>query len=283
MEEKAKIKGLDSFMRQYPCKKEGLSIVNVISMEQPSQTGVKLDAFIKRINMIHQQYKVKKITFIVTDYLQRHYFLSSDLNSSERNILSNEKGKAWMKMNGEALISLLDSTIMFEILRWENLFSQNDFVNALKIVNDLYQQCNEFKLIVNKMAKLYAEKLQFRLTDSKKTLDSVIFFNAARNYSLEESAIWWPLVKLKFDFIVYPGRKNDVIEYTYNIFQAEGHFLPWLRYSFEKKTASPTEKAVQKFKPTTSLYNFSLFTSDTLRKDLHFKEEKYYKSRRHSQ
>lgn len=283
MEDQARIKGLDAFLCNYPYKKDGLSIVNVISMDQQSQSGIRFEAFIKRINLVNKRHKIKKIVLILTDFLYRHYLaLDIDLNLSEINILANKKGKSWMKKNGERLIFLLDESIEFKILRWEALFVRDDFSHSLAVVKNLYHQNNEFKLIVDGLSQKYAEKFICRTVDFKNSVEITSCFNAAKNYLLEESAIWGSLLNLDFDFITYPGRKNEAIEYTYNIFESEIGPLKWLRYSFEKKTISVSENQTKKSKNITSLSDASFFISKTQTNIGNSKEEKYYQERKYS-
>lgn len=284
MKEQAKIKGLDHFFRQCPGKKN-LSIVNVISMEQPSQTGVKFEAFAKQLNMIHKRHKVKKIVVILTDFLQRHYVaLNQELSKSEVNKLSNEKGKAWIKKNRKTLTFCLDLKINFEIIRWKKLLERNDFTEALHKVENLYQTDVKFKSIVDSLSQHYADKLVLRFTSLKKPFNVKACFEAAKSYLLEESAIWGPLLNLGFDFITYPGRKNEAVEYTYtHLFQSENCNLPWFRYSFEKKRiAMCSETITKRYESLNELSNFQFFISLPTGKAENFKQKEFCQDRRHS-
>lgn len=286
MNEQAKIKGLDHFFRQYPGKKN-LSIVNVISMEQPSQTGIKFEAFAKQLNVLHQRHRVKKIVVILTDFLQRHYVaLNQELSESKVSKLSNEKGKAWIKKNRKTLTFCLDLKINFEIVHWKKLLERDDFDEALRKVRNLYQTDVTFKSIVDSLSQQYADKLVLRSANLEKPLSVKICFEAAKSYLLEESAIWGPLLNLGFDFITYPGRKNEAVEYTYtHLFQSENCNLPWFRYSFDKKRISISvcpEPLTKRYKSLNALSNFQFFISLSSGKAENFKQKEFCQDRRHS-
>ena len=286
MNEQAKIKGLNFFFQQYPGKKN-LSIVNVISMEQPSQTGIKFEAFAKHLNVIHQRHGVKKIVIILTDFLQRHYIgLNEKLSLSEVRKLSNEKGKAWIKKNRKALTFCLNLKINFDIVRWEKLLAQKDFGEALDKIKNLYHIDVKFKSTVDILSQHYADKLVLRSENLEKPFNIKTCFEAAKSYLLEESAIWGPLLHLGFDFITYPGRKNEAVEYTYtHLFQSENCDLPWFRYSFEKKRISISvclEPLTKRYKSLPVLSNFQFFISLDSGKMENFKQKEFCQDRRHS-
>jgi hypothetical protein len=286
--EQAKIKGLNHFFQQYP-DKNNLSIVNVISMEQPSQTGIKFEAFAKQLNVIHQRHGVKKIVVILTDYLQRHYVaLNQELSESKVSNLSNEKGKAWIKKNRKTLTFCLDLKINFEIMRWKKLLERNDFYEALRKVKNLYRTNVKFKSIVDTLSQHFADKLVLRSENFERPFNVKTCFEAAKSYLLEESAIWGPLLNLGFDFITYPGRKNEAVEYTYtHLFQSENCNLPWFRYSFEKKRISISvspESLTKRYKSlsASALSNFQFFISLSSGKAENFKQKEFCQDRRHS-
>jgi len=281
----AKIKGLENFFRQYPDKKD-LFIVSVISMEQPSQTGEKFKAFVEQINIVHQKRGLKKLVIILTDFLQRHYVeLNTNLKSSEVEKLANKKGVDWKRENRKFLTFSLDLNINFEIISWEKLLNQHDFKEALDRVKNLYKIDEKFKNIIDKLSNHYAEKLNCRFKSLENSSLPETFFKAAKNYLLEESAIWGPLLKLNFDFITYPGSKNEAVEYTYTkLFQSPGCILPWLRYSFEKKNSSflpkklnNRSKSLDRFTPNQFS---SSFNSPKIIEDIKLK--KFLQDRRYS-
>ncbi|WP_218814194.1 hypothetical protein [Rickettsiella endosymbiont of Dermanyssus gallinae] len=233
---KAKIHGMNDFFRKNPNKKN-LSIVNVISMDQPSQSGDKFESFTNCINNLNKKHGVKKLVIILTDFLQRHYVgLNTQLSPNEIKKLAIEKGSHWVKNNRKALTFQLDIKIDFQIVYWDNVIGKKDYKDAFAKVSHLYQTDAAFRGIVDELSKSYADKLLYRHKEIANPPNFESCFDAAKNYLLEESAIWGPLLKQDLDFITYPGGKNKAVEYTYNhLFQSAEHSLPWLKYSFEKR------------------------------------------------
>lgn len=267
----AKISGLEKYLKQHPTKRD-FSIVNVISMDQPSQKGEKFEAFARRVNLLHKKRGVKKLVIVLTDSLQEHYVgLNSNIMHHDIKKLACKKGTDWVRQNSKSLSCCLDLKVNIEVWRWKELLKRNDFKEAFEKVKQLYEQDNSFQEIVNRLSGDYAKKLSVRRENWKNPPSSDVCFEAARNYLLEESAIWGPLLNLGFDFITYPGCKNEAVDYTYNkLSQSTHQFLPWLRYSFEKKRSSLSlfpKELIHRAKSVGNLYFpqfFSKMPSDNL-------------------
>lgn len=286
MEEQAKIKGLNIFFKHNPYKKN-ISIVTVISMNQPSQTGVKFEAFVKQLNLIHKKHGVKKIIIVLTDFLQRHYIaLNNKLDFSEISKLSNEKGKSWINENRKSLTFYLNVQINFVILGWKNLYARNDFSETLNKVENLYQKDVKFRDIVDKISDKYANKLFLKEKNFQNNLNVQNFFDAAKSYLLEESAIWGPIFNMGVDFITYPGRKNEAIDYTYaKLFQSKNCSLPWFRYSFEKKyiyISTYSDTSTKKYKSLDLLSNFQFIPPSKKTIKISNQQKEFISGRRHS-
>ena len=284
-----KINGLEKYIKQHPTRRD-FSIVNVISMDQPSQRGEKFEAFVNRVNILHKKYGVKKLTVVLTDSLQKHYVgLNPKLANLDVKKLACKKGTDWLIQNNEFL-SYLDLKINIEVWHWDKLVSRDDFKEALMQVEEFYKKEADFQEIVNRLSSEYAKKLSERRKNWKNPPDYTACFEAARNYLLEESAIWGPLLNLGFNFITYPGRKNEAVDYTYNKLSQSTHkYLPWLRYSFEKKCASLSLIHNTLIDHAKSIGNlsfssfFSKVSSDCLPEDLELLElEKAYQYKRFS-
>ncbi|WP_156792884.1 hypothetical protein [Rickettsiella massiliensis] len=288
MELHAKINGLEKHLKQHPTKRD-FSIVNVISMDQPSQRGEKFEAFTRRINLLHKKRGVRKLVIILTDSLQEHYLgLNPNLVPTNIKRLAHKKGTDWIRQNSKSLSFCLDPKVNIEIWRWKKLLSCDDFKKSYREVEQLYEQDKSFQEIVNRLSGDYAQKLSDRRKNWKNPPSPNACFAAAKNYLLEESAIWGPLLNLGFDFITYPGCKNEAVNYTYDkLSQSINQFLPWLRYSFEKKRSLPSLVSKKLIDPTKSIENlyfpqfFSKIPSDNLPEDFELLElEESYQGRR---
>lgn len=223
---KAKFKGNIEGLKKAKC------ILMGISMKQTHQSGEELHAF---INEIGKYTNIKKIIFVITDYLHRHYVQLEYGFTPEKSGEESEKmGEVWMQDNKFILKNL--TSVELEIVKWKSLIENSNlsnedipFVNCLKTVQKYYNKDAYFHQLVDVYSKKFGNKYYNRLKD-KVTLE--LCTQTARDYFLEESAIILKFISLKFDIMTYPGECNQGISYVYD--QCFGKPLNFISYRFRK-------------------------------------------------
>lgn len=180
------------------------SCMLLISVGQPYHEGEKLSAAIDLVNS-----KFKSCTLMVCDTLQRYNMLEfcNDENAYE---LSLKKGEEWLKRNNTILSKLV---IPYNIIRWNDILNHRDYEAKLKKVEVLYQTDFRYKLSFTKTTDNYV----LRVTRRSETLDEEKKYQNSLNYLKEECAGMLIWADQGYSFEVYPTKRAEVLEATYEL------------------------------------------------------------------
>ena len=226
---KAKFQGNVQLLKNARC------ILMGISMRQTHQSGEELFAI---VNEIKKYPNIKKVIFVITDYLHRHYVqLECGLSLEKAGEEAEKMGEDWIQLNKLILENL--STVEFELVKWRNLIEESNQANkdtsytrCLSEVERFYREDIFFQRIVDEYSKEFGKKRYDRLKNREGiTLESCE--QAARAYFLEESTIILKFIPLNFDVMTYPGKCNQGIDYIYN--KCIGKPLNFISYRFRSE------------------------------------------------
>jgi tRNA-dependent cyclodipeptide synthase len=225
---KAKFQGNLQSLKTAQC------ILMGISMKQTHQSGGELQAF---INEIKKYTNIKKVIFVITDYLHRHYVqLEAGLPLEKAGEDAERMGEAWMQLNEASLKDL--SPVELQLVKWKNLIEDSNqakdtsYTDCLSKTEHCYREDTVFQQIVDQYSNEFGEKHYNRLKNREGiTLEACQ--QAAKNYFLEESTIILKFISLNFDVITYPGKCNQGISYIYN--KCIGKPLNFISYRFRKE------------------------------------------------
>lgn len=177
-----------------------------ISVGQAIHEGEKFSAVIKLINSTF-----KKCTILVDDSVQRHTIGITCQETPEKlhQIAVNE-GNEWIKRNKCSYEQL---TIPFEIMRWDDWFKNENFLDHYGRVigqyktNTVYRQAIDDN--INDFLSRYLKKFPEISVDDKRAVALCL------NYLLEECTVMCLWTEKKYDFEVYPSGRNKAMAVTY--------------------------------------------------------------------
>lgn len=226
---KAKFQGDVQILKNAQC------ILMGISMKQSHQSGEELNAFIHEIK---RYTNIKKVIFVITDYLHRHYAqLEGNLSLEKAGEEAEKMGEDWIQLNKIILENL--SPVEFKLIKWKNLIEESSqtnkdtsYASCLLKVESNYREDIFFQKMVDKYSKEFGNKYYERLKGREGiTLESCE--QAAKVYFLEESTIILKFIPLNFDVMTYPGKCNQGIDYIYN--KCIGKPLNFISYRFRSE------------------------------------------------
>ncbi|WP_216093549.1 hypothetical protein, partial [Rickettsiella grylli] len=240
---KAKFQGNVDIIKNAQCLLMG------ISMNQTHQSGEELYAF---INEIKKYTNIKKVIFVITDYLHRHYVqLETGLPLEEAGKEAEKMGESWLQLNEASLNSL--SPVELQLVQWKSLvegsnqIEDTSYSDCLSKTENCYRDDPFFQQMVDIYSNEFGQKYYNRLKNRVEiTLEACQ--QAAKNYFLEESRIILKFISLNFDVITYPGKCNQGINYIYNKYI--GKPLNFISYRFRnenvKNSLFPFSKKTEK-------------------------------------
>ncbi len=240
---KAKFQGNVQSLKKAQC------ILMGISMKQTHQSGEKLRAF---VNEIKKYTNIKKVIFVITDYLHRHYVqLEAGLSLDKAGEEAEKMGEDWIQLNEANLKDL--SPVELQLVKWKSLIEDSNqakdtpYAHCLSEIERYYREDSGFQQIVDRYSNEFGKKHYNRLKNREDiTLETCQ--KAAKNYFLEESTIILKFILLKFDVMTYPGKCNQGISYIYN--KCIGKPLNFISYRFRNENIkniffSPINKTTQ--------------------------------------
>lgn len=181
-----------------------------ISVGQSAHEFLKFSA---TIDLINQQFR--KCTICVGDTLQR-FTLAMESQSSPEDLLGYAKqlGDEWVERNFSRY-SLM--TIPYEIVRWNTYLIHPDFKELKAKILDLYQSSRECQ-------QAFTSAIDFFMTRYLARHENNLPMPASRarsycfEYLLEESVAMCLWAQKKYDYDVYPGKRNAAMEYVHTKF-----------------------------------------------------------------
>lgn len=177
-----------------------------ISVGQAIHEGEKFAAVIKLINV-----SFKKCTILVDDSVQRHTIgIMNHATPDELYRLAVEEGDAWLKRNEMAYNQL---TIPFEIMRWDDWYNSQNYINSHLCVQNEYDSNESFRQAIHANIDDFLTRYLSRF--SGQTVDHERAFNLCRDYLIEECAVMCLWTERPYDFEVYPSGRNKAMAATY--------------------------------------------------------------------
>lgn len=177
-----------------------------VSVGQKSQEGIRFAATIHSITNHFQE-----CTIMVCDSLHRHDLLM-------HNPKDNEIGDDWLKVN-EKYFSLF--TIPYHIIRWDYWFLHEKYMEAAKKIEQLFTNNEEYKQSFFKTIDMFMKRFKNKIALEHFNPDLVI--KHSLNYLKEECAVMLLWAENKYNFEIYPSKRNDVMAATYKHFIAPEH------------------------------------------------------------
>lgn len=213
-----------------------------ISVGQAIHEGEKFAAVIKLINT-----SFKQCTILVDDSVQRHTIgIMNHASSDELYQLAVKEGDDWLKRNEMAYNQL---TIPFEIMRWDDWYNSQNYINSHVRVQKEYDSNELFRQAMHANIDDFLTRYLSRF--STKDVDSERAFQLCLDYLIEECSVMCLWTEKAYDFEVYPSGRNKAMAATYK-YLIKPHYPDYLRpvaLRFKKYPAKATEenlKIIQK-------------------------------------
>jgi hypothetical protein len=177
-----------------------------ISVGQNKHEGKGLFSSITKINK-----SFGKCSIMLADTLQRHNMKCNypALSWTEVHNLSKQAGDDWIARNASA-ISIL--TIPHQIIRWDSWLNNSNYNACRNLIDTLYNENKDFKMSVFQTV----QELALRLDKNNSKLNCLSLYKHSIDYIKEECAVQLLMAKAGYEFILYPGKPNPAMQYTYD-------------------------------------------------------------------
>ncbi|HMT02414.1 MAG TPA: PAS domain-containing sensor histidine kinase [Burkholderiales bacterium] len=185
-----------------------ISINNLIS------TSNKLRSIIHKVNK-----SFSKCDFMICDTLNRFNIMMDDDKITEQNAreIAFKQGSDWLKQNQNFLSEI---SINHDFIRWDSWLNHTKYALKLKLVEEEYNRNLSYKEAFYNTAAIYL---------SRRSLGSDLHLNLCIQYLKEECAVMLLWADEKYNFEMYPGKRNFAMEKTHEIFikpNFDGILLP---------------------------------------------------------
>ena len=180
----------------------------LISMENKTQEGSKLEAILKLVN---KHFKVALI--IIADTLQR-YCSNDSINKVK------QTGSYWLEENYSIVRQTL--SIPYFISRWDDWITLPNFNYYRKEIQKLYDTDQNYRETVYNTINEYINRSTLRIRNSKK------LFQSSKSYLLEESASVLMWSEMGYNYDIYPSGDNDAM--------VQGHKILSEKFGFKYKS-----------------------------------------------
>lgn len=198
------------------------SITIVICVDNMAFWGDQFKALIDEINQLcrSENSRLKKIHFVDTSYLNRHYDLKYD----------SPHNSEWKKDNLKYIHTLI---VDYECIDWISYLNNDQYKNhELEFQKNYNNNIDGFKDICDNFAKLFAHKNGLE---------------AAKNYFMEESIAF----RLKQGVILYPGKVKDPFEWIMKHYSdSKVTILPYTIKPVKAKSTNERKRLKQKSEAT---------------------------------
>ncbi|WP_454781911.1 hypothetical protein [Legionella sp. WA2022007384] len=177
-----------------------------ISVGQAIHEGEKFAAVIKLINA-----SFKQCTILVDDSVQRHTIgIMNYAAPDELYQLAVQEGDDWLKRNEMAYNEL---TIPFEIMRWDDWYNSQNYINNHIRVQKEYNANESFRDAINANIDEFLTRYLSRF--SAVDVDHERAFSLCLDYLIEECSVMCLWTEKAYDFEVYPSGRNKAMAATY--------------------------------------------------------------------
>ncbi|MFZ0218865.1 MAG: hypothetical protein WAL30_01475 [Candidatus Aquirickettsiella sp.] len=194
------------------CFLMGISINKNEKEGKTTQSGEGLGAFIEAINKVPGKPSSRKVIFVITDYLHRHY-KQLDTRCENFEESARAEGERWIEVNRPFLEKL---SIQYEIVRWEDLIRNAWYEESLLRVKNDYKKDDAFKKIIDNYATEFGKKKYNELKSKVEGITLELCELAAINYGLEECTSVFTFLPYAPDVMTYPAKDcNKAVSYIY--------------------------------------------------------------------
>lgn len=190
-----------------------------ISVGQPIHEGEKFAAVIKLINGAF-----KRCTILVDDSVQRHTMgIMQHATPDELYQLAVKEGDDWLLRNEMAYNQL---TIPFEILRWDDWYNSQNYIDSYVRVQKEYDSNDLFRHAIHANIDDFLTRYLSRF--SAVDVDYERASRLCLDYLLEECSVMCLWIEKAYDFEVYPSGRNKAMAATYE-YLIKPHYPNYLR------------------------------------------------------
>ncbi|OGT21571.1 MAG: hypothetical protein A3C55_02390 [Gammaproteobacteria bacterium RIFCSPHIGHO2_02_FULL_42_13] len=176
-----------------------------ISVGQRSQEGAKLAATINIINK-----KFKSCAIMVCDSLQRHTLeIDQTYDRTTLHEKANKIGEQWLKSN-QKYFSIF--SIPFEIIRWDTWLTHPQYNTKRSTINNLFNTNIDYQNQLLLASNIFIERYQ---AINHITLNPVDALHCSLEYLKEECAVMLLWADKKYNFEIYPSKRNAAFAATY--------------------------------------------------------------------
>jgi len=203
---KAVFKCLESYKFQF----RRSSCLLTISVGQEVHEGDKL---LETIKLVGKNFK--KCTLLIDDSIQRH---TMAINSKKEAVdfLDDAvlEGDLWLYRNREIFCQL---NIPYNIFRWNHWLNHENFKKIHSNLLNEYENNEEYKSAINETIEIFLNRYISRLADTS-NIDIQRSFKLCFDYLLEECTALCLWVEGRYNFEVYPSKRNQAMTLTHELF-----------------------------------------------------------------
>ncbi len=191
---------------EYKSKFPTSSCLMTISVGQSVHEGEKFAACVDIV-----KYNFKACTILVDDSLQRFSMaIDSGLTPEDHYQESIIEGDLWLERS-KTIYNKMEN--LQKILRWDDWLKHPNYNDVYNKINELYKTCQDYKMAINQTAETYVSRYMTRLTN--KTFDYKRAIELSVDYLKEECAALCLWTEGKYDFEVYPSKRNSAMNTTH--------------------------------------------------------------------
>ncbi len=177
-----------------------------ISIGQKSQEGYKLAATLNSINKHFNQCYI-----MVCDTLQRHTLaIDNNLKKKELYHLAKEMGDNWL-INNSSYFELFN--IPYQVIRWDTWLAQPDYQNKRVLIDSLFDEKKEYQQSFYQVVDQFCERYKKR--HKSENVNLAFLYSCCLEYLKEECAVMLLWADQGYNFEVYPSKRNQAMEATY--------------------------------------------------------------------
>ncbi len=205
----SKLKPVFKCNEKYKNRFASSSCLLTISVGQEVHEGEK---FFSTIHLINEHFK--ECTILVDDSLQRHSMaLESNLPPQDLYEQAVAEGDRWLVRNKAYYSSL---TIPYSIIRWDQWIKHSNYETQLDVIKQKYRADNDYKNAINESINEFLYRYKRRPQNNQ--IKEEYAFNLCLNYLLEECTALCLWIEGRFNFEVYPNKRNAAMSTTHEKF-----------------------------------------------------------------
>jgi tRNA-dependent cyclodipeptide synthase len=183
-------------------------IVAVSILGQPKTDKEKFAAILKRVNQHFSQ-----CTILLADTLHRHTFkiMNDSKNMNQLYDQAIDAGDEWLARNQSAIDAL---TIPHTTMRWYEWLNHPNYKSMKALIDEFYEKNSQYRIAIFNSVQEYL----LRLDKNSQSVNCPSAFKCSAEYLKEESAVMQLLAYQNFNYILYPGKRPESLQLTYDHF-----------------------------------------------------------------